>query len=244
MCIYTSFHDYIVCQSINCCHRGSQSQSHSSWFIHHLASHLPTVNTAGKHSPEQPLHLVCCRTHVSAFVCQLWCALQVCQHPNSRMREWGAEALTALIKAGLAYKHDPPLAQNQVAKNTGGCGQNEKKKSRKEIHVRKLYFPLLAFRSKLFSVLGTLQRHIRKRCCWSSLGFNSFVMLTFEKSVAVYDMIDKSVFVSDKRKWLCTKCLKCEKQKCHRVCNLHLSVTDKGNGTELISKRAEELCGG
>ncbi|KAI3370638.1 hypothetical protein L3Q82_007206 [Scortum barcoo] len=28
-------------------------------------------------------------------------------------REWGAEALTALIKAGLAYKHDPPLAQNQ-----------------------------------------------------------------------------------------------------------------------------------
>uniref|UniRef100_A0A3Q3B237 Protein MON2 homolog n=1 Tax=Kryptolebias marmoratus TaxID=37003 RepID=A0A3Q3B237_KRYMA len=37
----------------------------------------------------------------------------VCQHPNSRMREWGAEALTALIKAGLSYKHDPPLAQNQ-----------------------------------------------------------------------------------------------------------------------------------
>uniref|UniRef100_A0A8C7ZLI8 Protein MON2 homolog n=1 Tax=Oryzias sinensis TaxID=183150 RepID=A0A8C7ZLI8_9TELE len=35
--------------------------------------------------------------------------LEVCQHPNSRMREWGAEALTALIKAGLAYKHDPPL---------------------------------------------------------------------------------------------------------------------------------------
>ncbi|XP_034031912.1 protein MON2 homolog isoform X4 [Thalassophryne amazonica] len=38
---------------------------------------------------------------------------KVCQHPNSRMREWGAEALTALIKAGLAYNHDPPLAQNQ-----------------------------------------------------------------------------------------------------------------------------------
>ncbi|XP_032446540.1 protein MON2 homolog isoform X1 [Xiphophorus hellerii] len=38
---------------------------------------------------------------------------KVCQHPNSRMREWGAEALTALIKAGLSYKHDPPLAQNQ-----------------------------------------------------------------------------------------------------------------------------------
>uniref|UniRef100_A0A8C7QZY6 Protein MON2 homolog n=1 Tax=Oncorhynchus mykiss TaxID=8022 RepID=A0A8C7QZY6_ONCMY len=35
--------------------------------------------------------------------------LEVCQHPNARMREWGAEAVTALIKAGLAYKHNPPL---------------------------------------------------------------------------------------------------------------------------------------
>uniref|UniRef100_A0A8C7CJ74 Protein MON2 homolog n=1 Tax=Oncorhynchus kisutch TaxID=8019 RepID=A0A8C7CJ74_ONCKI len=40
--------------------------------------------------------------------------LEVCQHPNARMREWGAEAVTSLIKAGLAYKHNPPLAQNQV----------------------------------------------------------------------------------------------------------------------------------
>ncbi|CAB1323433.1 unnamed protein product [Coregonus sp. 'balchen'] len=39
--------------------------------------------------------------------------LEVCQHHNARMREWGAEAVTALIKAGLAYKHNPPLAQNQ-----------------------------------------------------------------------------------------------------------------------------------
>ncbi|XP_072291285.1 protein MON2 homolog isoform X1 [Eucyclogobius newberryi] len=39
--------------------------------------------------------------------------LEVCQHPNARMREWGAEALTSLIKAGLAYKHGPPLSQNQ-----------------------------------------------------------------------------------------------------------------------------------
>lgn len=56
----------------------------------------------------------CVHVHVQiTFVC-VWCLLQVCQHPNSRMREWGAEALTALIKAGLAYKHEPPLAQNQV----------------------------------------------------------------------------------------------------------------------------------
>uniref|UniRef100_G3UJW0 Protein MON2 homolog n=1 Tax=Loxodonta africana TaxID=9785 RepID=G3UJW0_LOXAF len=38
---------------------------------------------------------------------------QVCQHTNSRMREWGAEALTSLIKAGLTFNHDPPLSQNQ-----------------------------------------------------------------------------------------------------------------------------------
>uniref|UniRef100_A0A2K5C782 MON2 homolog, regulator of endosome-to-Golgi trafficking n=1 Tax=Aotus nancymaae TaxID=37293 RepID=A0A2K5C782_AOTNA len=42
--------------------------------------------------------------------------LEVCQHPNSRMREWGAEALTSLIKAGLSFNHDPPLSQNQVIK--------------------------------------------------------------------------------------------------------------------------------
>ncbi|XP_036996191.1 protein MON2 homolog isoform X1 [Artibeus jamaicensis] len=39
--------------------------------------------------------------------------LEVCQHPNSRMREWGAEALTSLIKAGLTFNHEPPLSQNQ-----------------------------------------------------------------------------------------------------------------------------------
>ncbi|XP_039503884.1 protein MON2 homolog isoform X1 [Pimephales promelas] len=38
---------------------------------------------------------------------------KVCQHPNTRMREWGAEAITSLIKAGLSYKHEPPLSQNQ-----------------------------------------------------------------------------------------------------------------------------------
>lgn len=40
--------------------------------------------------------------------------VQVCQHPNARMREWGAEAITSLIKAGLSYKHEPPLSHNQV----------------------------------------------------------------------------------------------------------------------------------
>lgn len=40
--------------------------------------------------------------------------VQVCQHPNARMREWGAEAITSLIKAGLSYKHQPLLSHNQV----------------------------------------------------------------------------------------------------------------------------------
>ncbi|XP_076127659.1 protein MON2 homolog isoform X2 [Alosa pseudoharengus] len=39
--------------------------------------------------------------------------LEVCQHPNARMREWGAEAVASLIKAGLSYKHEPPLSHNQ-----------------------------------------------------------------------------------------------------------------------------------
>ncbi|XP_048357521.1 protein MON2 homolog isoform X4 [Sphaerodactylus townsendi] len=39
--------------------------------------------------------------------------LEVCQHPNARMREWGAEALTSLIKTGLSFNHDPALSQNQ-----------------------------------------------------------------------------------------------------------------------------------
>lgn len=47
------------------------------------------------------------------------------------MREWGAEALTALIKAGLAYKHDPPLAQNQVGNDTMGYLEEEEKKKKK-----------------------------------------------------------------------------------------------------------------
>ncbi|XP_048357520.1 protein MON2 homolog isoform X3 [Sphaerodactylus townsendi] len=38
---------------------------------------------------------------------------KVCQHPNARMREWGAEALTSLIKTGLSFNHDPALSQNQ-----------------------------------------------------------------------------------------------------------------------------------
>lgn len=45
---------------------------------------------------------------------------QVCQHPNARMREWGAEAITSLIKAGLSFKHEPPASQNQVEINLDG----------------------------------------------------------------------------------------------------------------------------
>lgn len=57
-------------------------------------------------------------TNVCLHLSSMVHVLQVCQHPNTRMREWGAEALTALIKAGLAFKHDPPLAHNQVWNST------------------------------------------------------------------------------------------------------------------------------
>ncbi|XP_023214026.1 protein MON2 homolog isoform X4 [Centruroides sculpturatus] len=39
--------------------------------------------------------------------------LEVCQHPHIRMREWGAEAVTYLVKAALANNYDPPLKENK-----------------------------------------------------------------------------------------------------------------------------------
>ncbi|KAK7482827.1 hypothetical protein BaRGS_00025993, partial [Batillaria attramentaria] len=36
----------------------------------------------------------------------------VCQHPHSGMRNWGAEAVTSLVKAVLNHKFEPPLHQN------------------------------------------------------------------------------------------------------------------------------------
>jgi len=115
MCICTSFHDYTVCHIISCYHRGIPVSTTQSvvYFTHSFHTH-PLWPLRGEHCSEQPLHQICCSLHVYAFACICDMSLQVCQHPNSRMREWGAEALTALIKAGLAYKHDPPLAQNQV----------------------------------------------------------------------------------------------------------------------------------
>lgn len=40
--------------------------------------------------------------------------LEVCQHPHIRMREWGVEAITYLVKAALQHKYQPPLKDNQV----------------------------------------------------------------------------------------------------------------------------------
>lgn len=37
--------------------------------------------------------------------------LEVCQHPNSTLREWGAEGVTALVKAAINYKHDVMLTE-------------------------------------------------------------------------------------------------------------------------------------
>ncbi|XP_050438772.1 protein MON2 homolog isoform X2 [Adelges cooleyi] len=39
--------------------------------------------------------------------------LEVCQHPHIRMREWGVEAITYLVKAALQFKYQPPLKDNQ-----------------------------------------------------------------------------------------------------------------------------------
>jgi hypothetical protein len=38
--------------------------------------------------------------------------LEICQHPHIRMREWGVEAITYLVKAALHYKYEIPLKDN------------------------------------------------------------------------------------------------------------------------------------
>ncbi|XP_066259075.1 protein MON2 homolog [Euwallacea similis] len=38
--------------------------------------------------------------------------LEVCRHPHIRMREWGVEAITYLVKSALSYKHAVPLKEN------------------------------------------------------------------------------------------------------------------------------------
>lgn len=44
--------------------------------------------------------------------------LEVCQHPHIRMREWGVEAITYLVKAALQYKYETPLKDNMVRRST------------------------------------------------------------------------------------------------------------------------------
>ncbi|XP_039250007.2 protein MON2 homolog [Styela clava] len=38
--------------------------------------------------------------------------LEVCQHPNSILREWGAEGVTSLVKSAIGFKHDVSLSEN------------------------------------------------------------------------------------------------------------------------------------
>lgn len=38
--------------------------------------------------------------------------LEVSTHPSTRIREWGVEAITYLVKSALQYKYDKPLKDN------------------------------------------------------------------------------------------------------------------------------------
>lgn len=40
--------------------------------------------------------------------------LEVCHHPVTRMREWGVEAITTLVRSAIQYQHMLPLKENQV----------------------------------------------------------------------------------------------------------------------------------
>lgn len=68
MCIYISLYDYTL--TAYPVITGDPSLYHTvCGLFHPLVSHPPTVTTAGKHCSKQPLHQICHRLHVSAFVC-------------------------------------------------------------------------------------------------------------------------------------------------------------------------------
>lgn len=50
--------------------------------------------------------------------------LEVCQHPHIRMREWGVEAVTYLVKAALQYKYETPLKDNMVSNGSANAKIN------------------------------------------------------------------------------------------------------------------------
>ena len=60
--------------------------------------------------PWQPVTHFCPKSQACYFV-----YFQVCQHPHGGLRNWGAEAITYLIKAALGHKHTPPLHENLVS---------------------------------------------------------------------------------------------------------------------------------
>jgi hypothetical protein len=43
----------------------------------------------------------------------IFCSIKVCQHTNPRMREWGTEALTLLVRNALEYKYEQSLFDNE-----------------------------------------------------------------------------------------------------------------------------------
>jgi hypothetical protein len=40
--------------------------------------------------------------------------LEVSSHPLNRMREWGIEAITTLVRSAIQYQHSTSLKENQV----------------------------------------------------------------------------------------------------------------------------------
>lgn len=53
--------------------------------------------------------------HIYLFIFESFAFKQVCQHPHIKMREWGAEAVTFLVKAALYYKPANGMKDNKVS---------------------------------------------------------------------------------------------------------------------------------
>ena len=42
---------------------------------------------------------------------------QVSQHPHTRLREWGADALTSLVRSAMTFNFESPLSKDLVSED-------------------------------------------------------------------------------------------------------------------------------
>ncbi|PFX29349.1 Protein MON2-like [Stylophora pistillata] len=78
-----------------------------------LAAILSRLFETSKYLDDVALHhLVDALCRLSSTSMEQAQSNKVCQHPHTKMREWGAEAVTSLVRSALTHDHDLPLKQD------------------------------------------------------------------------------------------------------------------------------------